>query len=54
MVVHGLRCPGACGIFLYQGSNTGLLYGQANSLPVSHLLFWKLLEGRNHIFKKLA
>ena len=35
-VVHGLSCPGACGIFLDQGTNLCLLHWQADSLPLSH------------------
>ena len=33
---HGLSCFGVCRIFPDQGSNTSLLNGQANSLPLSH------------------
>ena len=36
VVVLGLRCPEACGIFLDQGSNLCLLHQQANPLPLSH------------------
>ena len=34
--VHGLSCSAACGIFPDQGLNPCLLYGQADSLPLSH------------------
>ena len=36
VVAHGLSCPAACGIFPDQGWNPGLLYWQAESLPLSH------------------
>ena len=36
VVVHGLSCSMACGIFLYQASNLSLLHWQADSLPLSH------------------
>ena len=36
VVVHGLSCSVACGIFLDQGSNRYLLYWQADCLPLSH------------------
>ena len=47
LVEHRLGCPAACGIFLDQGSNPGLL--QAGSLPLSH-------QGSPHFFfsKKLS
>ena len=35
-VAHGLRCSTACGVFPDQGSNPGLLHGQAGSSPLSH------------------
>ena len=55
-VVHGLRCPAACGIFLNQGSNSCLLPTHDDSNPLCHeagpistsitticrLLFWSL------------
>ena len=34
--VHGLSCSTACGIFPDQRLNPCLLYGQADSLPLSH------------------
>ena len=37
VVVLGLSCSAACGIFLDQGLNLHLLHWQANSLPLSHL-----------------
>ena len=36
VVVHGLSCSEACGIFSNQGLNQGLLHWQADSLPLSH------------------
>ena len=36
VVVHGLSCPMACGIFWDQGLNPDLLHWQADSLPLSH------------------
>ena len=36
VVVLGLSCSTACGIFLNQGYNSCLLYWQADSLPPSH------------------
>ena len=36
VVVHGLSCPVACGIFPDQGSNPCLLHWQADSQPVDH------------------
>ena len=33
---HRLNCCTACGTFLDQGSNPGLLHWQVNSLPLSH------------------
>ena len=36
VVSHGLSCSEACGIFLDQGSNPGLLHWQADPLPLSH------------------
>ena len=36
VVVHGLICPAACGIFPDQGLNPHLLHWQANPLPLSH------------------
>ena len=36
VVVHGLSCSAACGIFLDQGSNLCLLHWQVDSLPLSH------------------
>ena len=36
IVVHGLRCSMACGIFSVQGSNPCLLHWQGDSLPLSH------------------
>ena len=36
VVVLGLSCSTACGIFLNQGYNSYLLYWQADSLPPSH------------------
>ena len=36
LVVHGLSCSMACGIFPNQGSNPCLLNWQADSLPLSH------------------
>ena len=47
-VAHRLSCPGACRIFLDQGSNPCLLHQQADSLPLSHqgspqcIFFFKL------------
>ena len=35
LVVHGLSCPAACGIFPDQGSNPCLLHWQAESLALS-------------------
>ena len=35
-VAHRLSCSGACGIFLYQGSNLCLLHWLRDSLPLSH------------------
>ena len=34
--VHGPRCSWACGVFLAQGSNPGLLHWQGDSSPLSH------------------
>ena len=49
--VHGLSCPAACGIFLGQGLNPGLLPWQADSLPLSHygspILFFFFLNTSN-------
>ena len=42
VMVHGLGCPTACGIFLEQGSNPHPLHGQADS-PSSffdYLFIW--------------
>ena len=36
VLVHGLRCPPACGIFLDQGSNPCPLHWQVDSLPLDH------------------
>ena len=36
VVAHGLSCHMACGIFLDQGSNLGLLHWQVDSLSLSH------------------
>ena len=36
IVVHGLSCPVACGIFLTQELNWSLLHWQPDSLPSSH------------------
>ena len=36
IVVKGLSCSKACGIFPHQGSNPCLLHWQADSLPLSH------------------
>ena len=36
VVVPGLCCPRACGIFPDQASNPSLLHWQADSLPLSH------------------
>ena len=36
VIVHGLSCSVACGIFLDQGSSPSLLHGQVDSLPLSH------------------
>ena len=36
VVVHGLSCSMACGIFLDQGSNPCLLHWQVDSVPLSH------------------
>ena len=36
VVVHGLSCSTACGIFPDQGSNERLWHWQADSLPLSH------------------
>ena len=36
IVVHGLTCPEACGIFPDLGLNLCLLHWQADSLPWSH------------------
>jgi len=36
VVVPGLSCCKACGIFLDQGWNPSLLHWQADSLPLSH------------------
>ena len=36
VVVHGLSCSQACGIFPDQGSNPCPLHRQANSYPLSH------------------
>ena len=36
IVVHGLSCSEACGIFMDQGSNLCLLHWQADSLPPNH------------------
>ena len=35
VVAHGLSCSAACEIFPGQGSNSGLLHWQADSLPLS-------------------
>ena len=45
VVVCGLRCFSACGIFPDQGLNPCLLHGQADSLPLSHrgIPLYKLL-----------
>ena len=36
VLVHGLSCSAACGIFLDQGLNLCLLHFQADCLPLSH------------------
>ena len=36
VVVHGLSCPEACGSFLDQGLNLGLLLWNMNSYPLDH------------------
>ena len=36
IVVHGLSCSAACGIFPDQGSNPGPLHWQADSQPLCH------------------
>ena len=36
VVVHGLSCSSACGIFLDPGSNSCLLHWQVVSLPLGH------------------
>ena len=36
VVVHGLSCSMACGIFLHQGSNLWLLPWWPDSLPINH------------------
>ena len=36
VVVNGLSCSKACGIFLGQGSNPGLLHWRADSYPLHH------------------
>ena len=36
VVVQGLSCPEACGIFLDQGAKSGLLHWQVDSLLLSH------------------
>ena len=36
VVVQGIGCPAACGIFLDQGSNLSRLRWQVDSLPLSH------------------
>ena len=36
IVVNGVRCPLACGIFPDKGSNLCLLQWQEDSLPLSH------------------
>ena len=36
VVVHGLSCSAACGIFLEQGSNLCPLHWQADSQPLGH------------------
>ena len=36
VVVHGLSCSAACGIFLDEGSNPCLLHWQVHSVPLSH------------------
>ena len=37
IVVHGISCPAACGIFLSQGSNPCPLHWQADSRLLDHL-----------------
>ena len=36
IVVHGLSCFRACGIFLDQGSNLSVLHWQSDSSPLNH------------------
>ena len=36
VLVHGLSCSAACGIFLGQGSNLCLLHWLVDALPLSH------------------
>ena len=36
VVMHGLSCSTACGIFPHQGSNLYPLHWQVDSLPLSH------------------
>ena len=36
VVVHGLSCSSACGIFLNQGLNLHLLHWQVDSYPLRH------------------
>ena len=36
VMVHGFRCPQACGIFLDQGSNPCSLHRKVDSLPLDH------------------
>ena len=36
VVVHGLNCSTACGIFLDQGLNLSLMHWQADSLPLRY------------------
>ena len=42
-MVHGLSCFVACGIFLDQGLNLGLLHWQLGSLPLSCQGSWSFL-----------
>ena len=53
VVVHGLSCSAACGIFLDQGSNPCPLHRQADSQPLRHegsLLFYFLIKQNSFPF----
>ena len=52
-VAHRLSCSAACGVFLGEESNSGLLHWQAHSLPLRFQYFGHLVGRDNSLEKNL-